>query len=60
MQLLRLVALLKKLGMSMKLLGPESVEEIEPAEYAENTEKSGNKIRTSEILFLLLKWRILI
>ena len=35
--------------MSMKLLRPESVEEIEPAEYAENTEKSGNTIGVSVI-----------
>ena len=41
--------------MSMKLLGPESVEEIEPAEYAENTEKSGNTIRVSEISIFTLE-----
>ena len=60
-QLLRLVALLKKQGMSMKVLQPESVEEIEPTEYAENTEKSGNKIRVSDISIFTLeveKWRI--
>ena len=33
----------------MKLLQPETVEEIKPSEYAENTEKSGNEIRVSEI-----------
>ena len=31
--------------MSMKLLQPESVEEIELVEYAENTEKSRNTIK---------------
>ena len=35
--------------MSMNLLRPESVKEIEPAEYAENTEKSGNTIGVSVI-----------
>ena len=54
-QLLRLVTLLKKQWMSMKLLRPESVEEIEPAEYAENTEKSGNTIRVSEISIFTLE-----
>ena len=39
----------------MKLLRPESVEEIEPAEYAENTEKSGNTIRVSEISIFTLE-----
>ena len=33
----------------MNLLRPESVKEIEPAEYAENTEKSGNTIGVSVI-----------
>jgi hypothetical protein len=33
------VKLLKKQLMSMKLLQPDSVEEIELVEYAENTEK---------------------
>ena len=42
--------------MSMKLLRPESVEEIEPAEYAENTEKSGNTIRVSEIFIFTLEF----
>ena len=35
----------------MNLLRPESVKEIEPAEYAENTEKSGNTIGVSVISF---------
>ena len=35
--------------MSMKLLQPESVEEIELVEYAENTEKYRNTIKVSEI-----------
>ena len=35
--------------MSLNLLRPESVKEIEPAEYAENTEKSWNTIGVSVI-----------
>ena len=41
--------------MSMKLLRPESVKEIEPAEYAENTKKSANIIRVSEISIFTLE-----
>jgi hypothetical protein len=41
--------------MSIKLLQPESVEEIELVEYAENTEKSRNTIKVSEISILTLE-----
>ena len=41
--------------MSMKLLQPESVEEIELVEYAENTEKSRNTIKVSEISICTLE-----
>ena len=47
--------LLKKQWMSMKLLRPESIEETEPAEYAKNTEKSGNTIKVSEISIFTLE-----
>ena len=39
----------------MKVFQPESVEKIEPTEYAENTEKSGNKIRVSDISIFTLE-----
>ena len=41
--------------MSMKLLQPESVEEIELVEYAVNTEKSRIKIKVSEISIFTLE-----
>ena len=41
--------------MSIKLLQPESVEEIELVEYAENTEKSRNTIKVSEISIFTLE-----
>ena len=41
--------------MSIKLLQPESVEEIELVEYAENTEKSRNTIKVSEISICTLE-----
>ena len=39
----------------MKLLQPDSVEEIELVEYAENTEKSRNTIKVSEISIFTLQ-----
>ncbi len=41
--------------MSRKLLQPDSVEEIELFEYAENTEISWNKIKVSEISIFTLE-----
>ena len=41
--------------MSIKLLQPESVEEIELIEYIENTEISWNTIKVSEISIFTLK-----
>ena len=41
--------------MSMKLLQSKSVEEIELVEYAENTEKSSNTIKVSEISIFTLE-----
>ena len=41
--------------MSLKLLQPESVEEIELVEYAANTEKSMNTIKVSEISIFTLE-----
>ena len=61
--LLRLGILLKKQWMSINLLRPESVKEIEPAEYAENTEKSGNTIGVSVIsifTFHFSLWRVML
>ena len=39
----------------MKLLQPESVEEIEHVEYAENTERSSNTIKVSGIYIFILE-----
>ena len=41
--------------MSMKLLQPESVEDIELLEYAVNTEKSRNTIKVSETSIFTLE-----
>ena len=39
----------------MKLFQLETVEEIKPSEQAENTEKSGNEIRVSDISIFTLE-----
>ena len=41
--------------MSIKLLQPESVEDIELVQYVENTEKSRNTINASEISIFTLE-----